>query len=96
MAENPLQAQKDTGFFHLPPQSLEAEESLLSAILIDNKTVLDCAEILTPENFYKTAHQKIFSAVLGLFSKNEPICLNLRSSIIFLRISCFRTTNFSK
>jgi len=75
MAENPLQAQKDTGFFHLPPQSLEAEESLLSAILIDNKTILDCAEILTPENFYKTAHQKIFSAVLGLFSKNEPIDL---------------------
>jgi len=75
MADNPLHAEKETAFFRLPLQSLDAEESLLSGILIDNNTLLDVAEILSPENFYKTAHQKIFSAILSLFSKNEPIDL---------------------
>ncbi|OQX05576.1 MAG: hypothetical protein BWK80_51965, partial [Desulfobacteraceae bacterium IS3] len=55
-----------------PPQSIETEESLLSAILIDNKTLLDVIEILSPEDFYKPAHQKIFDAVTDLFRKNEP------------------------
>jgi replicative DNA helicase len=55
-----------------PPQSIEAEESLLSAILLDNDTLLDIMEILSPEDFYKEAHQIIFSAITELFSRNEP------------------------
>ena len=75
MPHNPLQADKDPAFFRLPPQSLEAEESLLSAILIDNETLLEVVEILIPEDFYKSAHQKIFSAILSLFSNSEPVDL---------------------
>jgi len=75
MPHNPLQADKDSAFFRLPPQSLEAEESLLSAILIDNQTLLEVIEILGPEDFYKSAHQKIFSATLSLFSNSEPVDL---------------------
>ncbi len=56
----------------IPPNDIDAEESLLSAILIDNDTLLDVLEILSPEDFYHTSHQKIFSAVTELFSKNEP------------------------
>jgi len=59
----------------IPPQSLEAEQSIFSSILIDNSSLLDIVEILSPEDFYKTAHQKIFSAVIDLFSKNEPVDL---------------------
>ncbi|MBW1963013.1 MAG: replicative DNA helicase [Deltaproteobacteria bacterium] len=69
------QTGKDPLSFQLPPQSLEAEESLLSAILIDNTVLLDVIEILSPEDFYKTAHQHIFSAISSLFSQNEPIDL---------------------
>jgi len=47
----------------------------LSAILIDNQTLLEVVEILQPEDFYKSAHQKIFSAVLNLFSNSEPVDL---------------------
>jgi replicative DNA helicase len=48
----------------LPPHSIETEESLLSAILIDNSVLDDVTEILTTAGFYKSAHQKIFSAII--------------------------------
>lgn len=63
------------GLLKVPPQSVEAEESLLSAILIDNNTLLEIIEILSPGDFYKPAHQKIFAAILELFNKNEPVDL---------------------
>lgn len=55
-----------------PPQDIDAEESLLSAILIDNDTLLDVVDVLTPEDFYKKAHEKIFRAIVELFSRDEP------------------------
>jgi replicative DNA helicase len=67
---------------HLPPQNLEAEESILSAVLIDNDTLLDVLEVLTPEDFYKSAHQKIFAAVAELFSRSEPVDLVTLSNIL--------------
>jgi len=67
---------------NLPPQNLEAEESILSAVLIDNDTLLDVLEVLTPEDFYKSAHQKIFAAVAQLFSKSEPVDLVTLSNIL--------------
>ena len=75
MADSQLQIKKDPALYKVPPQSLEAEESLLSAILIENSTLFDVLDILTPDDFYRSAHQKIFSAVVELFSKNEPIDL---------------------
>ena len=60
---------------HIPPQNVEAEESILSAILIDNHTLLDVLEILSAEDFYKTAHQQIYTAIVELFDRNEPVDL---------------------
>jgi replicative DNA helicase len=59
----------------IPPQSVEAEASLLSAVLIDNSVLNEVVEILRPQDFYKTAHQKIFSAMIELFEKSEPVDL---------------------
>ena len=75
MADRPSTPIKDPSLHHLPPQSLEAEDAILSAILIDNSTLMDVLEVLAPEDFYKTAHQKIFSAITELFTRNEPIDL---------------------
>ena len=61
--------------YKLPPQNIEAEESLLSAILLDNSTLIDIVEILSPEDFYSTSHRKIYEAVVDLFAKNEPVDL---------------------
>lgn len=60
---------------HLPPQSVEAEESIISALLIDNSSLTDVMEILTPDDFYRQNHQKIFAAVAELFNSGEPVDL---------------------
>src|SRR5439155_2904212 len=57
----------------LPPQSLEAEESVLGAILIDRDAVVEVAEFLRPTDFYRQANGAIFAAVLELFDRREPI-----------------------
>jgi len=66
----------------LPPQNIEAEESLLSAVLIDNRTLLDILELLVPDDFYKTAHQLIFAGITELFTRNEPIDLVTLTNIL--------------
>jgi replicative DNA helicase len=75
MAEKDPQAPKQSDPINLPPQNIEAEESLLSAILVDNTALLEVVEILSPQDFYRTAHQKIFAAISDLFNRGEPIDL---------------------
>jgi replicative DNA helicase len=75
MAERPEPKPQDTAPYGLPPQNVEAEEAIISAILIDNATLLDVIEVLAPEDFYRTAHQKIYAAIIDLFDKTEPIDL---------------------
>ena len=61
--------------YGLPPQNIEAEEAIISAILIDNDALLDVIETLRPDDFYRTAHQKIYTAIADLFDKAEPVDL---------------------
>jgi len=75
MADQQGQNPKNPAPYGLPPQHIEAEESIISAILRDNNTLLDVIEILAPEDFYRTAHQKIYTAIIDLFDKTEPIDL---------------------
>ena len=63
---------KDPLLNKVPPHDLDAEEAVLSALLIDNDNLYDVIEILKPEDFYKKAHQKIYSSILELFSRDEP------------------------
>lgn len=57
----------------LPPQNIEAEQSLLSCLLIDKNAVVKIIDILSEKDFYKNSHQTIYAAVRELFSKQEPI-----------------------
>ncbi|MCL4364540.1 replicative DNA helicase [Patescibacteria group bacterium] len=57
----------------VPPHDLEAERSVLGAILIDSGAVNLVAEFLKPEHFYALENQLIFSAMLTLFEKQQPI-----------------------
>ncbi len=63
---------KDPLLTKVPPHDIDAEEALLSAVLIDNENLFDVVDILKPEDFYKKAHERIFSAILELFSRDEP------------------------
>lgn len=57
----------------IPPQNLEAERSVLGALLIDEDAVVQVVEELRPEHFYSPAHGRIYQAVLTLFERREPV-----------------------
>ena len=57
----------------IPPQNLEAEQSLLGSLLIDKDAVTNIADRIRPEDFYRESHQHIFEAMLQLFERHEPI-----------------------
>jgi len=66
---------QDPSLHHLPPHSIEAEEAIISSILHDNSTLLEIAELLTADDFYRSSHQKIYSSMIELFGKGEPVDL---------------------
>jgi len=57
----------------LPPQNLEAEQSVLGAILLENTAMSKAMEVLTDEDFYRTAHRKIYLGMLELSEHGEVI-----------------------
>ena len=57
----------------LPPQALELEQAVLGALMIDNDAWSNAIELLKPDSFYQTEHQKIFSAIEDLFNNTERI-----------------------
>jgi replicative DNA helicase len=59
----------------IPPQNLEAEQSLLGSVLIDNEAFFKIADMITAEDFYKTSHSTIFNCMLDLYKAHEPIDL---------------------
>src|SRR5687767_14634967 len=59
----------------LPPQSPEAEKSVLGSMLRDNGCIGDIIQILRPESFYSDAHQKIYQAIIELYDRNYPVDL---------------------
>jgi replicative DNA helicase len=56
----------------LPPQNIEAEQSVLGGILIENKAINKVMEILTDDDFYRDAHSKIYNAIINLSERDEP------------------------
>ncbi len=64
----------------LPPQNIEAEQSVLGSLMLDKDAIIKVADILAAEDFYKGAHQKIFEAMTDLYARREPIDLLSLSS----------------
>src|SRR5437868_760177 len=57
----------------VPPHDDVAEQSVLGAILINKDTMIEVAEFLRAEHFYKDAHAMIFGAMLTLYEAHEPL-----------------------
>ncbi len=57
----------------LPPQSIEAEQSVLGSVLIDRDAMIEIADFLRPEDFYRQAHARIYAVMLDLSERREPI-----------------------
>ncbi len=57
----------------LPPQSVETEEIVLGALMLEQNALTAVIDILKPDVFYKESHQKIFKAIFSLFQRSEPV-----------------------
>ena len=57
----------------LPPQSIEAEQAVLGALLIDPNAITRVVESLRPDSFYKQSHKFIYTTIVKLFNNNDPI-----------------------
>ncbi|HEX9061513.1 MAG TPA: replicative DNA helicase [Clostridia bacterium] len=57
----------------IPPQSIEAEQSVIGSMLIDKEAIPVVTEILKAEDFYRDDHKEIFDAVLDLFERAQPV-----------------------
>lgn len=57
----------------VPPQNIEAEQSVLGAILLDNEAINQAIEILTAEDFYRESHREIFRAMVALSERSQPV-----------------------
>jgi len=57
----------------VPPQNLEAEESVLGAMMLSPGAIAAVSEILDAGDFYRESHGKIYRAALQLYGKNEPV-----------------------
>ncbi|MBU2974009.1 replicative DNA helicase [Zobellia sp. B3R18] len=64
----------------IPPQSVDLEEVVLGAMMIDKKGVDEVIDILHPDVFYKDAHRFIYEAIFKLFESSEPVDLLTVSS----------------
>lgn len=57
----------------VPPQNVEAESSLLGALLLDSDAIVKVADILSPADFYEERHARIYEAALTLYNRHSPI-----------------------
>ncbi len=57
----------------VPPHSVEAEESVLGAMLLSESSISDVLEKVRADDFYKPAHRKIYDAVVALFGRGEAV-----------------------
>lgn len=65
-------SEADLSSHKLPPQHIEAEQSVLGGILIENYAINKVMEILKPDDFYRESHRKIYEALIVLSERDEP------------------------
>lgn len=57
----------------VPPQNIEAEESVIGSLLLDREALTAVNEVLKPEDFYKNAHKEIYRSIVKLHEDNQPV-----------------------
>lgn len=72
----------DSSLHKVPPQNIEAEQSILGSILLDNQALNNALEILEAKDFYSEAHRRIFTATIELSDRNEPCDLITLANIL--------------
>jgi replicative DNA helicase len=57
----------------IPPHNDDAEKSVLGSVMLDKDALYEVLEILKPEDFYSSMHQEIYSAIIELYRRSEPV-----------------------
>ena len=74
----------------VPPHDIEAEQAILGCMLTDKDAVISAIEVLKEEDFYREDNKAIYSAILSLYSRSEPI------DIITVKAELVETGNFER
>lgn len=70
------------GLERIPPQNLEAEQSLLGSLLLDKDAVIKVADRVSSEDFYSDHHRVVFEVMLDLYARHQPIDLLSVSNVL--------------
>ncbi len=70
------------GLGKIPPHSIEAEQSVLGAMILDKEAITEVTDLIKSDDFYKEAHKEIFNGILDLYDKNEPVDIVTLSEIL--------------
>jgi replicative DNA helicase len=81
-----MSVQTEVPLQKLPPQNIEAEQMVLGAVLIENDSLNNVMSLLSPEDFYKDIHRRIYAVMIEMFERREAIDLvtltdSLRGSV---------------
>ncbi|UCH06192.1 MAG: replicative DNA helicase [Deltaproteobacteria bacterium] len=68
--------------YKVPPHNLEAEQTILGGVLINNDALNQVVDILSSEDFYREAHAHIYEAMLSLYNRDDPVDLITLSQIL--------------
>src|SRR3954465_3897715 len=71
--DSPPRRRPDTAGGRGPPHNLQAEESLLGAMLLSKDAIAAAVEVVNADDFYKPAHGHVFDAITSLYSGGEPV-----------------------
>ena len=69
MAERKISSQSE----RIPPQAIEVEQAVLGAMLLDKEAIGKALEVIDQDCFYREDHQRIFSVVIDLYDRNQPV-----------------------
>jgi replicative DNA helicase len=57
----------------VPPQNLEAEQSVLGSMMLSSEAIADVVELLHPEDFYRSAHRTLFETMRAIYARGDPV-----------------------
>jgi replicative DNA helicase len=69
---NPARSDDEVARLRIPPHSIEAEQSVLGGLLLDNSAYDRAADLLTESDFYRWEHRAIYAAIRGLIDASKP------------------------
>src|ERR1700679_3581084 len=71
--KNNLSIPASTSEFRVPPQDLEAEQSVLGAMMLSSDAIRTVIPICREEDFYREANRKLYKAITSLDDRKEPV-----------------------